>query len=234
MEVSTPEHTRYITEPFKQQEAENKTSSAEITLKSATLPRRKTTKAEIKLDYPVPKPATMEFKTEMAHRVEVPSKLATQRSEITFPVSAPPTVEFRASSMEPDIGAKASSKERIIPIALEKTAENKSTKEFIQSPPVKSPSPRTFQTQKSSQSQRSESLSRQSTQESDSETTVVTGEPIRKSPREFIIPIAVEGGGYVTPRAGSLEPSETASSTSTLTNRSNKFNSRARRMKYVF
>jgi hypothetical protein len=35
----------------------------------------------------------------------------------------------------------------------------------------------------------------------------VKGEPIRKSPREFIIPIAVEGGGYVTPRAGSLEPS---------------------------
>lgn len=31
-------------------------------------------------------------------------------------------------------------------------------------------------------------------------------EPIRKSPREYIIPIAVEGGGYVTPRSGSLEP----------------------------
>lgn len=94
VEVSTPEHTRYITEPFKQ-EPENKTSSAEITLKSATLPRRKTTKAEIKLDYPVPKPATMEFKTEMAHRVEAPPKLATQRSEVTFPVSAPPAVDFR-------------------------------------------------------------------------------------------------------------------------------------------
>lgn len=78
---------------------------------------------------------------------------------------------------------------------------------------------------------RSESLSRQSTQESDSETTVSTGEPIRKSPREFIIPIAVEGGGYVTPRAGSLEPSETASTTSTLTNRSSSKFSRARRMK---
>lgn len=59
------------------------------------MPRRKTTKAEIKLDYPVPKPATMEFKTEMAHRVEAPPKLATQRSEVTFPVSAPPSVDFR-------------------------------------------------------------------------------------------------------------------------------------------
>lgn len=95
VEVSTPEHTRYITEPFKHDHPENKTSSAEITLKSATLPRRKTTKAEIKLDYPTPKPATMEFKTEMAHRVEAAPKLATQRSEVTFPVSGPATVEFR-------------------------------------------------------------------------------------------------------------------------------------------
>lgn len=77
---------------------------------------------------------------------------------------------------------------------------------------------------------RANSLSRQSTQESDSETTASTGEPIRKSPREFIIPIAVEGGGYVTPRAGSLEPSDTASTTSTMTNRSMKFG-RARRLK---
>lgn len=94
VEVSSPEHTRFITEPLKQHE-ESKTSSAEITLKSATLPRRKTTKAEIRLDYPTPKPATMEFKTEMAHRVEAAPKPATQRSEVSFPVSAPPTVEFR-------------------------------------------------------------------------------------------------------------------------------------------
>lgn len=33
-------------------------------------------------------------------------------------------------------------------------------------------------------------------------------QPIKKSPREFIIPIAVEGGGFITPRGGSLEPSE--------------------------
>lgn len=52
------------------EENENKVSSAEITLKSATLPRRKTTKAEIQLNYPVPKPTQMNFKTEMAHNVE--------------------------------------------------------------------------------------------------------------------------------------------------------------------
>lgn len=74
---------------------ESKTSSAEITLKSATLPRRKTTKAEIHLNYPQPKPATMEFKTEMAHHVEAPPKLATQRSEAIFPVSAAPNVSLR-------------------------------------------------------------------------------------------------------------------------------------------
>lgn len=74
---------------------ENKTSSAEITLKSATLPRRKTTKAEIQLNYPVPKPATMEFKTEMAHNVQAPPKLATQRSEVVVPVAAPPMGNLR-------------------------------------------------------------------------------------------------------------------------------------------
>lgn len=39
-----------------------------------------------------------------------------------------------------------------------------------------------------------------------------SGEPIKKSAREFIIPIAVEGKGYVTPRQRSLEP-ETSSAT---------------------
>lgn len=80
-------------EPFVE---ENKTSSAEITLKSATLPRRKTTKAEIHLNYPVPKPATMEFKTEMAHNVAAVPKMPTQRSEVVVPVAAAqPNLKFR-------------------------------------------------------------------------------------------------------------------------------------------
>lgn len=80
---------------------------------------------------------------------------------------------------------------------------------------------------------RTNSLSRQSTQESDSENTV-SGEPIRKSPREYIIPIAVEGGGYVTPRAGSLEPSDSTASTMTNSSRRSKLSRNvARRMKYV-
>ncbi|XP_015838756.1 protein piccolo isoform X2 [Tribolium castaneum] len=203
-------------------EEENKTSSAEITLKSATLPRRKTTKAEIQLNYPMPKPATMEFKTEMAHNVTAPPKLATQRSEVVVPVTAPSVGNLRSSSLEPE--SKGSPKERIIPISF----EQQDTKEAVQSPPTKPPMPRPLQSQKSTTSQRSNSLSRQSTQDSDTETT--SGEPIKKSPREYIIPIAVEGGGYVTPRAGSVEPSDTASTTSTMTNKSrNKFG-KARRL----
>lgn len=61
------------------------------------------------------------------------------------------------------------------------------------------------------------SISRQSTQDSDSEVTVSESmEPIRKSPKEYIIPIAVEGGGYITPRATSTEPSESSSGVSSL------------------
>lgn len=49
-------------------------------------------------------------------------------------------------------------------------------------------------------------LSRQSTMESDSNSSIVSmgGEPIRKSPREVIIPIAVEGGGFVTPSENAI------------------------------
>ncbi|KAL1509473.1 hypothetical protein ABEB36_004199 [Hypothenemus hampei] len=211
----TSEAKQVKDEPAQQNTEEPQTSNAEITLKSATLPRRKTTKAQIQLNYPTPKPAQMEFRTEAAHNMEAaPSQI---RSEMVVPVSG-------VSSPSAD---DRSSKERIIPIAFEKKLEN--GRDSIQSPPAKPPMPRTFQTQKSNISQRSNSLSRQSTQDSDSE-TASTGEPIKKSPREYIIPIAVEGGGYVTPRSGSLEPSDTASTTSTMTNRSkSKFGQRARR-----
>ncbi|KAJ8912911.1 hypothetical protein NQ315_017241, partial [Exocentrus adspersus] len=194
---------------------ENKTSSAEITFKSATLPRKKT-KAEIQLNYPMPKSTAMGFKTEMAHNVQAGP---VERSEVIVPVAA-----ASRSTAESALLQKRPSKERIIPIAVEK--EN--TQEGVQSPPAKPP----VSTQKSN-SQRN-NLSRQSTQESDSETTCSTGEPIKKSPREYIIPIAVEGGGYVTPRAGSLEPSDTASTTSTLTNKSKTRFGRARRMNSLF
>ncbi|XP_050294375.1 uncharacterized protein LOC126734700 isoform X2 [Anthonomus grandis grandis] len=200
-----PEVKQVEEEPQQQgPEEQQQTSSAEITLKSATLPRRKTTKAQIQINYPTPKPAQMEFHTESAHNVEAARPQV--RSEVVVPVSAA-TPDTRSND-------DRSSKERIIPIAFDNGKET-----TVQSPPAKPPVPRPFQTQKSNISLRSNSLSRQSTQDSDSETTSAIGDPIKKSAREYIIPIAVEGGGYVTPRAGSLEPSDTASTNSTMTNR---------------
>ncbi|KAK9890858.1 hypothetical protein WA026_012203 [Henosepilachna vigintioctopunctata] len=190
---------------------DDKISSAEITLKSATLPRRKTSKAEIQLNYPIPKPATMEFMTEVAHPVQAHPKLSTQRSEVVVPITGQPTVNFRASSLEPESVMKP--RERIIPISFEKIETNREP-QGPQSPPAKPPTPKVYQTQRSNVSQRTSSLSRQSTQDSDTETITSTGDPIKKSPREYIIPIAIEGGGYVTPRAGSLEPTDSTNNAS--------------------
>lgn len=83
-------------------------------------------------------------------------------------------------------------REHIIPIRFE--AEDKSKPKPAQRvPSVTSP--------KTSCS----NLSRQSTIETDSNSSIVSlGEPIRKSPREVIIPIAVEGGGFVTPSSSAL------------------------------
>lgn len=83
-----------------------------------------------------------------------------------------------------------------------------------------------------SMSQRSSSLSRQSTADSDTDSALgstLGPEPIKKSPREYIIPIAVEGGGYVTPRSGSLEP-ESKSNTPTSTSLPRSRFGRPRRM----
>lgn len=83
-------------------------------------------------------------------------------------------------------------REHIIPIRFE--AEDKSkTKPIQRVPSITSP--------KTSSS----NLSRQSTVDTDSNSSIASlGEPIRKSPREVIIPIAVEGGGYVTPSNSAL------------------------------
>ncbi|XP_070153359.1 uncharacterized protein Nuak1 isoform X1 [Polyergus mexicanus] len=186
-------------------------SKMEIILKSATLPRRKTSKAEITLSGVKP-PETVAFKSEVEAKIDAfqPQKLRTQRSEVAFPVAAVGLPRAnRSASLEPESGHQATpSIERIIPIQVEMGSEQHST-----TPPLKPP---IFQ---KSMSQRSGSLSRQSTADSDTDSALgstVGPEPIRKSPREYIIPIAVEGGGYVTPRSGSLEPeSKTGTPTST-------------------
>ncbi|XP_008557009.1 uncharacterized protein LOC103577913 [Microplitis demolitor] len=199
-------------------------SKMEIKLKSATLPRpRKTSKAEITLaGVKAPEPA---FKSEVEAKIDAfhPQKLRTQKSEVAFPVAAVTPQTNRSSSLEPESNkSRVLGKERIIPIHVEPghQIQNSST------PPSKPPMPQR------SMSQRSGSLSRQSTADSDTDSALgstVGPEPIRKSPREYIIPIAVEGGGYVTPRSGSVEP-ESKTSTPTSANPPRPRFGRGRRM----
>lgn len=87
-----------------------RTSSASITLKSATLPRRKLAHSEIQLDIKptVVEQPTMHFNTEMQHPV-VDMRTAPPRENMHSPFSPLKTVlHNRAASMEP--------KEHIIPI----------------------------------------------------------------------------------------------------------------------
>ncbi|XP_024888828.1 uncharacterized protein LOC112465497 isoform X1 [Temnothorax curvispinosus] len=200
-------------------------SKMEIMLKSATLPRRKTSKAEITLSGVRP-PETVAFKSEVEAKIDAfqPQKLRTQRSEVAFPVAAAVPHANRSSSLEPEGRPKAAPpKERIIPIQVEAGLERT---QHSSTPPPKPPM------SQRSMSQRSDSLSRQSTADSDTDSALgstIGPEPIRKSPREYIIPIAVEGGGYVTPRSGSLEP-ENKTGTPTSTNPSRSRFGRPRRM----
>lgn len=92
----------------------------EITLKSATLPRRKTSKAEITLSGIKPL-ETVAFKSEVEAKIDAfqPQKLRTQRSEVAFPVVAAQLPHARSSSLEPEGRPKAAPpRERIIPIQV--------------------------------------------------------------------------------------------------------------------
>lgn len=263
IQVSTPQATKYpgdepplptqtIQTSVEVEEGEPKkaASKMEITLKSATLPRRKTSEAKIQMGTPPPakasSPEKLErmiqappspgrrasvgqplggYRSEVEHMVgaaDYPNRPRHQRSEVSFPVAAAGSstrihpMPFRSASCEPE-SSKSKPREHIIPIHFE-ADENAAPR--TSTPPAKPPVPPTtsqsasgnlpYQRTLSQLSHRSNSLSRQSTQDSDTESTISQsgGEPIRKSPREFIIPIAMEGGGYVTPRAASLEPSE--------------------------
>lgn len=198
-----------------------KVSHAEITLKSATLPRRKLSHGESDMaGSPTSSvPPKMEHPSSRYHpeirKTSLGSPFQTPYSPVYSQTAA------RAASLEPQF---ARPKEHYIPIQRPGGGYMGSVATSQQS--VGSP------------------LSRQSTVESDisdTQTTTSIGtqstiggtanssssQPIKKSPREFIIPIAVEGGGYVTPRAGSLEPSDSNHSSSTafsrLGNRRRKF-----------
>lgn len=170
--------------------------------KAATLPRRRTSRAEIKLAMPSKVP---EYKSEVEHVVGNPT--AVQRSEVIFPVAAPSTAKPATPVTpvtKPVKRQESYPREHIIPIQMEEEAPK--------AQPQPQPQPAVQQQYDTRTS--SNSLSRQSTQDSETGSVTSQGEPIRKSPREVIIPIAVEGGGYVTPsadtltRLGSLNESE--------------------------
>ncbi|XP_041764985.1 mucin-12 isoform X3 [Anopheles merus] len=214
---------------------ETKTSHAEITLKSATLPRRKLSKplelqgdAQSKPDHRMQPPlqppafAPMRFSTEVQH--QMPDLRSAPVGREHPPAFAPMAhqhqqhLHHRANSLEPQGKEQPAGAGPQKPPTYQRTASG--AYGGVPSP---------------AQLGRA-SLSRQSTNESnDSDNTLSQGPmstnasglmsgtvstsgsttmPIKKSPREYIIPIAVEGGGIVTPRANSLEPSESnASST---------------------
>lgn len=222
-------------------DANTKTSRAEITLKSATLPRRKPAKTEISLDLQTkvmsflymfkrfssdsfllstlkqqmdhPTTNTMRFNTEVSHPVQNIQTAPVRDTQPAFTASV--TLQNRSNSVDP-------LKEYVVP---------------IQKPP-------SYQRQGSGNYQHTGSaLSRQSTNESnDSDTTISqtlntsasassTQQPIKKSPREFIIPIAVEGGGIVTPRAGdSIEQSESTATTNSASSFASKRLGRPRKL----
>ncbi|XP_018901416.2 LOW QUALITY PROTEIN: uncharacterized protein Nuak [Bemisia tabaci] len=143
--------------------------SADGENKAATIQHRKRSRAEIVLAPPVSSPAKV---PEYKSEVEhfINEPQAPLKSEVTIPIAAP-------TPPKPIAKPVSSTKEHIIPIQYEDEVS-------------KTPTPPSSLN----------SLSKQSTFDSDSQISVSSSaDPIRKSAREVIIPIAVEGGGYVTP-----------------------------------
>ncbi|XP_063821207.1 microtubule-associated protein futsch [Ostrinia nubilalis] len=158
------------------------------------------------------------FRTEAQHRVEdhlpygrsssagVASLVSPPGTPPAAPSSTPRVFRTEAQHRVEDHRNRGVSVERIIPIHVAEEAPAPVTPPTPKPAPPATPpaAPRPAQTP----------LRRLvSSESSASEACSSPGEPIKKSAREFIIPIAVEGKGYVTPRQRSLEP-EAASTTS--------------------
>ncbi|XP_053603136.1 serine/arginine repetitive matrix protein 2 isoform X2 [Plodia interpunctella] len=111
--------------------------------------------------------------------------------------SAPRVFRTEAQHRIEDHRPRGVSVERIIPIHVSESPPPQPPPPAPKTAPAPAPAPRHEHTPvrrlASSESTASEACSS-------------PGEPIKKSAREFIIPIAVEGKGYVTPRQRSLEP----------------------------
>ncbi|KAF6198530.1 hypothetical protein GE061_008278 [Apolygus lucorum] len=154
--------------------------------KASTLPRRKTSRPSV---------------VAAARPIEPEHMVANTRvSQVVYP-SVPPVPPPRPSLTKQDSGPR----EHIIPIQIEGRDEPPRER-FERAQSEKPPNISSRQTSVSSRASASTaSLSRQGSECSNaSMSTVTNSEPIRKSPREVIIPIAVEGGGFVTPSQTTL------------------------------
>lgn len=158
---------------------------------------------------------TMRFNTEVSHPVQNIHTAPVRDTQPGFTASV--TLQNRSNSVDPN------QREYVVP---------------LQKPP-------SYQRQGSGNygQHTGSALSRQSTNESnDSDTTISqtlntsasassTQQPIKKSPREFIIPIAVEGGGIVTPRANDgIEQSESTATTNSASSFASKRLGRPRKL----
>ncbi|XP_050430680.1 NUAK family SNF1-like kinase 1 isoform X2 [Adelges cooleyi] len=181
-------------------------------------PKRKTSRAEIKLARPELPVSNIgkekknhendtndtNYKTEVKHFVQVPKP--TRRAEVSIPIASAvavssPTPTPSPLPPRPVVRQTSQSREHIIPIRFEPDDKSK-TKPVQRTSSV------------SSTKTSGSNLSRQSTLDTDSNSSIVSigGEPIRKSPREVIIPIAVEGGGFVTPSENAVSRIRSSSS----------------------
>ncbi|XP_037091069.1 serine/arginine repetitive matrix protein 2-like [Pollicipes pollicipes] len=192
-------------------------SDAEERPKYATLPAKKKTELRVLLGQDEAHGRRPEYRSEVEAAVNTPS--TTRRTEVTFPVAAPD----RAHSLPPQ---RAGSREHVIRISMD---GGEPAAEAAPSLPAQRPEParRPAKSVRHAASLQSlperqrlagddgmrqavlRSLPRARPQLSVPAGSVTSPppEPIRKSPREFIIPIALEGGGTVTPpvRAASEE-----------------------------
>ncbi|CAH0627360.1 unnamed protein product [Chrysodeixis includens] len=120
--------------------------------------------------------------------------------------AAPRVFRTEAQHRVEDHRNRGVSVERIIPITV--AAEEPAASAPPPAKPAPAPQPATTPVQTPQPATRVTPLRRLTSTESGSASEACSspGEPIKKSAREFIIPIAVEGKGYVTPRQRSLEP----------------------------
>ncbi|XP_025406107.1 probable serine/threonine-protein kinase DDB_G0277165 isoform X2 [Sipha flava] len=156
------------------EEPKRKTSRAEIKLSKPELPASNNVKDSILHDNDS---IDTNYKTEVKHFVQVP-KPTRRITEVSFPIAGATATTTAPLPPRPVFRQNSQPREHIIPIRFE--AEDKSkTKPIQRVPSITSP-------------------------KTSSSNLCKTSEPIRKSPREVIIPIAVEGGGYVTPSNSAL------------------------------